>query len=170
MPVPSLQTETQNTRGPRTWQASGLYKEIRNAAILILLALICSLVLLALDPSARALLQPPKLGPDEVLFATASQWNPVWIDARSRGAYEANHIQGAHLLTLDASENFEQLLFDLDASQLLDGSRPVVVYCSSSSCQLSREVAARLRERYPTLKVFVLHGGWEGLLKTEFPG
>lgn len=137
-----------------------LPKTVRIGGLLLLLAAGLACVRLAIDPSARSLLEPPKLGSDEVTFETANQLRPVWIDARNRAAFERKHIQGAHLLTLDQNENFEQLLFEIDSENLLDGSRPVVVYCSSRSCQLSKEVAGMLRERYPGLRVFVLYGGW----------
>jgi len=127
---------------------------------IVLLAAALTLARVIWEPGARVLFQPPVLADGEVLMKTANQWNPppVWVDARSRSAYARGHIPGAHLLTLDEKENFEQLLFALDKEGVLDGGRPLVVYCSSVSCQTSREVASRLRERYPDLKVFTLHG------------
>jgi rhodanese-related sulfurtransferase len=130
------------------------------ALVLVALAAGFAMIRLNIDPEAQSLFVLPELASDEVSFQSAQKLNPVWIDARSRAAYERRHIPGARLLTLDKTENFEELLFGIDSDNLLDGSRPVVVYCSSSSCQLSREVAGRLRDRYPELKVFVLHGGW----------
>jgi rhodanese-related sulfurtransferase len=129
---------------------------------IVLFVALLTLARVMLEPGARALFKPPMLEDGDVLMETARKWNPppVWIDARSRTAYERGHIADAFLLTLDEKENFEKLLFDLDKKGVLDGKRSVVVYCSSHSCQLSREVAARLRERYPALKVFVLYGGW----------
>jgi hypothetical protein len=42
-----------------------------------------------------------------------------------------------------------------------------VVYCSSLSCNASREVARRLRREAQLPDVFVLEGGWEAWLKTR---
>lgn len=133
------------------------------AGVILLAAALVTLTRVTFEPGAKSLFKPPALAPDEVTLQTASLWNPppVWIDARSRAAYNRSHLPDARLLTLDETENFEQLLFALDKENLLDGTRPVVVYCSSNSCQLSREVATRLSERYPELKVFILQGGWK---------
>ena len=135
---------------------------VLRASGLALLAVCFSLIRLAIDPEARALFKPPALAADEVLLPTAMSWNPppVWIDARPRAAYARGHIAGARHLSLEEDANFEQLLFAIDAEGAFDGSRPIVVYCSSTACQLSRDMTARLRERYPALKVYVLHGGW----------
>jgi rhodanese-related sulfurtransferase len=114
------------------------------------------------DPAARKIVQRTSLKPGEVLMADAMRWNPVWIDARARKDYEHGHLPGAYLLTLNESENFDLLLFEIERAGVLDGSRPVVVYCYSGRCDLSAEVAARLRERDPRLRVFTLHGGWPG--------
>ena len=78
-----------------------------------------------------------------------------WVDARSADDYAADHVPGAILLNL---ENWDQLF-----PKFLDEWSPdkkVVVYCSATSCDLSREVAERLRKNnIPS--VFVLKGGWE---------
>jgi len=43
--------------------------------------------------------------------------------------------------------------------------KKVVVYCSTQSCDLAREVAERLRKEAQLPDVFVLEGGWEAWLK-----
>ncbi|PYL22181.1 MAG: hypothetical protein DMF37_12620 [Verrucomicrobia bacterium] len=43
--------------------------------------------------------------------------------------------------------------------------KKIVVYCSSLSCNASREVARRLRKEAQLSDVFVLEGGWEAWLK-----
>jgi rhodanese-related sulfurtransferase len=78
-----------------------------------------------------------------------------WVDARSADEYEAEHVPGAFLLNL---ESWDQLF-----PEFLDRWTPekkVVVYCSAASCELSREVAERLRQNGIS-SVFVLKGGWE---------
>ena len=78
-----------------------------------------------------------------------------WVDARSADDYAADHVPGAILLNL---ENWDQLF-----PKFLDEWSPdkkVVVYCSAASCDLSREVAERLRKN-SIPSVFVLKGGWE---------
>lgn len=132
--------------------------------ILVGASVLLALAWLVLNPGARELLASPVLAPDEVLLETALTWSPspVWIDARPLAEFDRSHLPGAHSLPIEEGVNFEERLFRLDQLGLFDGSRPVVVYCSSRSCQLSRDVAARLREAYPQLKVSVLFGGWKG--------
>jgi rhodanese-related sulfurtransferase len=43
--------------------------------------------------------------------------------------------------------------------------KKIVVYCSSLSCNASREVARRLRKEAQIPDVFVLEGGWEAWVK-----
>ncbi len=45
--------------------------------------------------------------------------------------------------------------------------KKVVVYCSSQSCNASRDVARRLRDEAQLKNVFVLEGGWEEWLKKK---
>lgn len=137
---------------------------IKQALFLMLLAAIAALGAWALSPAHRMTTKPVVLKEGEVQMETATRWTlpPIWIDARSRSAFEKNHIPGAFFLSVDETENFEQLLFEIDKANVFDGSRSAVVYCDSASCKLSHEVAQRLRERYPGLKVFTLFGGWQG--------
>lgn len=128
--------------------------------ILAALAAVLACISIGLRPDARAkLFSRPLREKDELLLEEAIHWKPppVWIDVRSRAAFERGHMEGAYLLTLDEKENFEALLFELDKQGVLNGSRPVVVYCDPVNCALSREVAERLRQRYPSLVVFRLH-------------
>ena len=82
--------------------------------------------------------------------------NVLWVDARSRRAYESEHIPQAILL--NAAE-WEDL-----ASPFLDAWNPdipIVVYCDSESCNASSQIAERLRNEMGIGNVFVLKGGWE---------
>jgi rhodanese-related sulfurtransferase len=80
----------------------------------------------------------------------------LWVDARSETEYAAGHIPGAFLLNLD---QWNQLLPSL--LQVWEPDKIVVVYCSSLSCQASREVTEKLRDEVGLQSVFVLRGGWE---------
>jgi rhodanese-related sulfurtransferase len=82
--------------------------------------------------------------------------NALWVDARPAAAFATGHIPSALRLT---EAEWEQLL-----PALLDRWTPdgvIVVYCDSSSCQTSNQIAARLRRELGTASVFALSGGWE---------
>ena len=84
----------------------------------------------------------------------------VWIDARSRENYEADHFPGAILLN---PEEWGELMFqNQDALQAVLNT-PVIVYCDGSSCVRSAEVAERLRELMGLDPVYVLQGEWRDL-------
>jgi len=126
------------------------------ASLILLAALIPASLTAALHPR-----HPPwseeTLAPGEVRIETAMAWGRevFWIDARSAKEYEAEHVSGAVLLNL---ESWDQLF-----PQFLDQWAPekkVVVYCSSTACELSHEVAERLRVNGIS-PVYVLKGGWE---------
>jgi rhodanese-related sulfurtransferase len=86
--------------------------------------------------------------------------NALWVDARPDDEFASDHVPGAISLNED---RWNELL-----PQFLTAWSPgkkVVVYCSSLSCNASREVARRLRKEAQLPDVFVLEGGWEAWLK-----
>jgi len=103
--------------------------------------------------------------PSEMVTLTqARAWgeNTIWVDARPDEEFAHDHVPGAILLNEDHwNELLPQFL------QKWSPEKKVVVYCSSQSCNASREVARRLREEAQLKNVFVLEGGWEEWLKTK---
>ena len=97
------------------------------------------------------------LAPGEEVLPTVLAWGEkvLWVDARSAEDYGTEHVPGSILLNL---EDWDRLF-----PKFLDRWEPekkVVVYCSAATCELSREVAERLRQNGVS-SVFVLKGGWE---------
>ena len=108
--------------------------------------------------------QSPIPASEMVTVAQARAWggNAIWVDARPDVEFEREHVTGAVLLNED---RWNELL-----PQFLTAWSPekrVVVYCSSQSCNASREVARRLRDEAQLKNVFVLKGGWEEWLKKK---
>ena len=108
--------------------------------------------------------QSPVPASEMVTVAQARAWgrNAIWVDARPDVEFEREHVTGAVLLNED---RWNELL-----PQFLTAWSPekrVVVYCSSQSCNASREVARRLRDEAQLKNVFVLKGGWEEWLKKK---
>jgi rhodanese-related sulfurtransferase len=129
---------------------------VRQAAWILLAALIPASLTAAFHPRRPAWSQET-LAPGEEMLPTILSWegSVLWVDARSADEYGAEHVPGAIPLNL---ESWDQLF-----PKFLDRWTPekkVVVYCSATTCELSREVADRLRKSgIPS--VFVLKGGWE---------
>jgi rhodanese-related sulfurtransferase len=131
-------------------------RALRQALLILLAALIPAGLTAAFHPRRPAWSEDTLL-PGEVKLQTVLAWGSdvLWIDARSLKDYEAEHVPGAILLNL---EDWEQLF-----PRFLDRWRPeekIVVYCSSTSCELSHEVAERLKTNGIS-PVYVLKGGWE---------
>jgi len=131
-------------------------RALRQALLILLAALIPAGLTAAFHPRRPAWSEDTLL-PGEVKLQTVLAWGSdvLWIDARSLKEYEAEHVPGAILLNL---EDWEQLF-----PRFLDRWRPeerIVVYCSSTSCELSHEVAERLKTNGIS-PVYVLKGGWE---------
>jgi rhodanese-related sulfurtransferase len=108
--------------------------------------------------------QSPIPASEIVTLAQARAWgrNAIWVDARPDVEFEREHIPGAVLLNEDRwSELLPQFLVTWSPE------KRVVVYCSSQSCNASREVARRLRDEAQLKNVFVLQGGWEEWLKKK---
>ena len=92
----------------------------------------------------------------------ARSWgdNVIWVDARPDEEFARDHVPGALSLNED---RWNELLPQFLA--VWAPGKKVVVYCSSQSCNSSREVARRLRKEAQLSDVFVLEGGWEAWLK-----
>ena len=99
-----------------------------------------------------------------VTLTQARSWgeNAIWVDARPDEEFAYEHVPGAILLNED---HWNELLVQF--LQKWSPKKKVVVYCSSQSCNASREVARRLRDEAQLKNVFVLEGGWEEWLKTK---
>ena len=91
-------------------------------------------------------------------MAEAKKWGEtvLWIDARAEAEFEKAHVPGAIRLNED---DWDTLLPGVLAAWSED--RKVVVYCSRLTCNLSHEVAERLRNEVALKNVYVLQGGWE---------
>ena len=126
-----------------------------------------TILLLALIPAIGTGLWHPKRPSwqsDEVTLAVARSWGAtvLWVDARADADFEKGHIPGALPLNEDRWDDLLPGLLDK-----WDPGRKIVVYCSSLSCQTSRDVARRLREEVNLPNVFVLQGGWEAWQREE---
>jgi len=101
-----------------------------------------------------------------VTVVQARAWgeNAIWIDARPDEEFARDHVPGAVSLNED---RWNELLPQFLA--VWSPEKKIVVYCSSQSCNASREVAHRLRNQAqpPMQNVFVLEGGWEEWLKSR---
>ncbi len=108
----------------------------------------------------------PVTASEMVTVVQARAWgeNAIWIDARPDEEFARDHVPGAVSLNED---RWNELLPQFLA--VWSPEKKIVVYCSSQSCNASREVAHRLRNQAqpPMQNVFVLEGGWEEWLKSR---
>jgi rhodanese-related sulfurtransferase len=86
--------------------------------------------------------------------------NVIWVDARPDDEFALDHVPGSISLNED---RWNELLPKFLA--VWSPGKKIVVYCSSLSCNVSREVAKRLRKEAQLPDVFVLEGGWEEWVK-----
>lgn len=105
--------------------------------------------------------QEPELAAGEIRLEDAQVLDVIWIDARSEKEYAAGHIPGSILLN---DSNWDTGIQDL-MPLWLNKMRPMVVYCSSTHCDLSKRIATRLREALPEAEIYSLNGGWEAWKK-----
>jgi rhodanese-related sulfurtransferase len=106
--------------------------------------------------------QSPVPASEMVSVVQAHAWgeSAIWVDARPDEEFARDHVPGAVSLNEDRwNELLPQFLV------LWSPEKKIVVYCSSQSCNASREVARRLRHEAQLKNVFVLEGGWEAWLK-----
>ena len=108
--------------------------------------------------------QQPPVDSAPVSVAQARGWGDavLWIDARTEEQFTGGHVPGAMRLNED---EWNTLLPEVLAAWAPE--RKLVVYCSRLSCNLSHEVAERLRKEAGLKNVFVLEGGWEEWQKSK---
>ncbi len=136
---------------------------VRQALLLIALALVPAIGE-AIYFRGKVSWQSPDRSSEMVNLDQAQSWgtNAIWVDARPDNEFEQDHVPGAIALNED---RWNELLPTLLAQWSLE--KKIVVYCSSQSCNASREVARRLRDEAGLKDVFVLRGGWEEWLKNR---
>ncbi len=78
----------------------------------------------------------------------------LWVDARPRAKFEAEHLPGAVSLNEDEWDRLVPTFLDA-----WEPEKTVVVYCDGGSCDASHAVARTLREDLKLENVRVLKGG-----------
>jgi rhodanese-related sulfurtransferase len=108
--------------------------------------------------------QSPVRASEMVDVDQARAWgnDVTWVDARPDEEFARDHVPGAISLNED---RWNELLPGL--LNVWSPDKKIVVYCSSQSCNASREVARRLRNEAQLKNVFVLKDGWEAWLKKK---
>jgi len=137
-----------------------LKKTIGQAAVLVLLSAGAALAVHTWHPRAPALhLIEEPLRDDEVSLASIRdqfQNEALWIDARPKDLFDAEHVPGALLLNEQGFD--DQLLGHLEVLQ--SNTKPIVVYCGGQKCEASRKVAQKLQQMGIVQKAWVLKGGF----------
>ena len=137
---------------------------LRQAGLILLIAVGLAGVTAAVHPKRPPFLVPPR-DPNEVTLAQTEPWagNILWVDARSESEFASEHIPDAVCLNFENwNEQFPKFLDRYNPGQR------VVVYCSATSCQLSREIAAKLRGGGVD-ETYFLEGGWEAWKQQNRP-
>ena len=137
---------------------SSLVRQILILAVLALIPAVGEAIYFRHKISWRSAVLPSEM----VTVDQARTWggNVIWVDARPDEEFARDHVPGALSLNED---RWNELLPQFFATW--SPGRKIVVYCSSLSCNASREVARRLRREAQLPDVFILVGGWEAWLK-----
>lgn len=114
-------------------------------------------------PPARShLCDPATRKADEIcLSEIISNDDLLWVDARSRAAWQKNGLPGSILWNLDPNEDMQA--FEAINAEKIASSQMVIIYCGDENCGTSRQIADRIRKLDLGPKVLVLNGGWRAL-------
>jgi rhodanese-related sulfurtransferase len=133
---------------------------VMQSAVLLCLSAVAAWISYGLHPRAPALYAVvAEVAVDELTVQQVrDRWGDrvIWLDARPREQYLAEHIPGARLLN---EQEFEVQLLEL-LQDLERADRPVIIYCSGQRCEASRRVRERLIASVPLDDCYILHGGW----------
>jgi rhodanese-related sulfurtransferase len=99
----------------------------------------------------------PPLREHEVELRTALEWGEsvIWVDVREREQFDKEHIPGA--IPMGSGDWEEGLAALLEAWQ---PESKTVVYCDAKDCELSKNIADRLRTEAGLENIYYLRGGW----------
>ena len=139
-------------------------RALRQAGVILLIALGLAGVTAAVHPKRPSFLAPSR-DPNEVSLAQTKQWpgTVLWVDARSESDFASEHVPDAICLNFDNwTDQFPKFLDHYSPGQR------VVVYCSATWCQLSREIAEKLRTS-GVEDAYFLEGGWEAWKQQNRP-
>ena len=133
------------------------------AAILFAVAGAAAGTYLIKGPPVRALVcNPAELKPGEIcLQQIPTDAKILWVDARPRKDWQKNGLSGSVLWSLEFGE--DQKAFEADVAMRIMETPRVIVYCSSESCDLSAQVADKIKGLDLGADVSVLRGGWQAL-------
>lgn len=113
-------------------------------------------------PTRKHLCDPAIRKADEICLSEITNTNGIlWIDARSRAAWQKNGLPESILWNLDPAEDMQA--FEANNAEKIATAKKVIIYCSDENCGLSRQVAERIRKLDLGPQVLVLHGGWRAL-------
>ncbi|PAW67463.1 MAG: hypothetical protein B9S30_07060 [Verrucomicrobiia bacterium Tous-C5FEB] len=121
------------------------------------------LTYLVKGPPARShLCDPATRKSDEICLSEITDPNGIlWVDARSRGAWQKNGLPDSILWNLDPTEDMQA--FEANNAEKIAAAQKVVIYCGDENCGTSRQVAERIRKLDLGPQVLVLNGGWRAL-------
>lgn len=116
-------------------------------------------------PSRAVACDPAAISSIEICLDTLrAEWPEgsfLWIDARGEDEWRRDGLPGSVHLTTAGGADFDGQL--AAAGERLIAVRRAVVYCGSSGCGTSKEVAKRIVDYGMLPEVRALHGGWEAL-------
>jgi 3-mercaptopyruvate sulfurtransferase SseA len=106
----------------------------------------------------------PAHNEDVTLQIIAQRWHNdvLWIDARPRTQFVVGHAPGAILIN---EQEADMALAD-HMEELATTKKPIVIYCSSESCDLARKMRDYIMHRVMQVEqIYVFRGGWKELEK-----
>jgi rhodanese-related sulfurtransferase len=113
-------------------------------------------------PTRSHLCDPATRKADEICLSEITDPKGVlWVDARSRAAWQKNGLPESILWNLDPTE--DMLTFEADNAEKIASAQKVVIYCGDENCGVSRQIAERIRQLDLGPQISVLSGGWQAL-------
>ena len=131
---------------------------IKQSLLLIAAAILIALLNFLLNANR------PEIGsrPDEITFEEYAKFSNehILVDARSGEEF----AQGS----VDTALNLSPENFDEGLGKLLDSYSPekiIIIFCDSSACDTSRNIAERLRNECGLKNIFIFKDDWRKLRK-----
>jgi len=146
-----------------------MYRLSIQVVVLIVLLTVATFAVRAFHPDAKTLdagLTRDAVGEGEIWVGdafdlTRQPGGVLWIDIRPPEIYEDEHVPGAFNCWPTGGDLISDVIFEIMGSDKFTPDTTIVLYCSSTDCNVSHQVKSEIAAIAPDVKVLVLAGGWQ---------
>lgn len=92
---------------------------------------------------------------------TRQEGGVFWMDIRPPEVYARSHVPGAINCWPSGGDLITDALYQIMGSERFTANSTIILYCSSTDCNISHDVKSQIAAIAADVEVLVLAGGWQ---------